>query len=289
MLSLVCAESALSAMQNIQELTPDSAKKHGLTLRQWPLLSGAATPGLAQQIGSLSLSGSGNGCTEESQAAPYTRQNGTPASLGKLSQAESIPNQSPAEPDQEQRSSDGGNGSSSSKHGALSLPRPDTGVAQDTPALSSTSSETKARIPGGTASMPAAEAASCDSQEACTGRDTESRGVSSSTVSEQLVLSKETSVPGHPWLPCPRLATPDAAESDFLTVSTSSSLPTHLQALTGRVVLGASVLGTLWRFFQEKRRPKPVLKHQPTRAQQNLPHLGLYSIVTASICRWTTC
>ena len=235
-------------MQNIQELTPDSAKKHGLALRHWPLPSGAPNPGLAQQIGSLSLNRSGSGCTEEPQAALCTRQNGTPALLGKSSQAEGIPNQSPAEPGQEQRSSDEGDGSSSGKHRALSLPRPDTDVAQDTPALSSTSSETEARQTGGTASMPATEAASCDLQGACTGSDT--RGVLSSTVSEQLVLSKEACVPGHRWLPCPRLATPDAAESDFLTVSTSFSLPTHLQALTGRVVLGASVLGTLWQFLQ---------------------------------------
>ena len=225
-------------MQNIQELTPDTAKKHGLTLRHWPLLSGASNSGLAQQLGSLSLNVSGDGCTQEPQAAPCTRQNGTPALQGQLSQAESTSQQSPAKPGQEQRSSGEGNGSSSgNEHRALSLPQPGTNVVQNTPALSSISSETEAWQTRNTASVPAAEAASCDSQGACSGRDRKSRGVPAITAGEQLVLSKRMYVPGHRWLPCPRLATPDAAEPDFLTVSTSHSLHAHLQSLTGMLCL----------------------------------------------------
>lgn len=32
------------------------------------------------------------------------------------------------------------------------------------------------------------------------------------------MLSREASVPGRSWLPCPRVITPDAEQSDFITV-----------------------------------------------------------------------
>ena len=61
-------------------------------------------------------------------------------------------------------------------------------------------------------------------QSACNGASsaahpqTREPGVTQQSSAAQALLSRKASVPGHSWLPCPTLRTPDAAQSDYITV-----------------------------------------------------------------------
>lgn len=195
-------------MQNIQELTPDIAAKHGLSLKLWPMLTGAPNPCPTHQISRLSLEESCSG-TEKPQSAPAASQ-----------QAEDSVCQSAARHHHDKDGSSSCNGSHE-RQTAPSSSRPES-EARDTPPAQATgtSNDAEAWWHPGSASLPAAEAANGHPQAAGTGGGSRDRGMQSSTGSEQLVLSRGVCVPGHSWLPCPRLATPDAAESEFLTVRT---------------------------------------------------------------------
>ena len=114
---------------------------------------------------------------------------------------------------------------------ALGASQPHTEAAQGLPAQSQTSRNSTAQQH--LDSTAPHEAVSGHLQGAGTHGAPGDTSMRSSTGAEQLMLSRGTSVPGHSWLPYPRLATPDAAESDYLTVMNRPSfLPVHLQALT---------------------------------------------------------
>ena len=230
---LVLCEGCIDAMQDIQELTSDTARKHGLSLRLWPMLDGATNPCPAQQISRLSLSECDTGYVEKPQGAC---QDDSPAVHGTDDQPESNSRQSATNHEHEGSS---GDGSSRNQHHPLSTQpaalrpsQPDAEAANGPPSQSSSSSEVQARQDDGTAALPAAKAGDPHVQVLGTGGDARGRDIRSSSGSEQLILSRGTRVPGHSWLPCPNLATPDAAESDFLTVSTSHPYA-HLHAVPG--------------------------------------------------------
>ena len=238
--ALVIADTSFCAAQNIQELTPNIAEKHGLSLRLWPTLNEVFNPFPLQQIGKLSLEESCTG-TEQPQTAASQ-------------QAEDSTHQRAASRHHEL------NGSSScsgchDQQTARGSSRPESGAA-DKPSAQATSSSTeaKAQQDPSRASAPAAEAANGHCQAAGTEGDARDQGMRSSAGSEQPTLSRGECVPGHSWLPCPRLTTPDAAESDYLTVSTFLFLACSSAAFCLRAMLcrcEASILDCLKSCYQK--------------------------------------
>ncbi len=172
-------------MQDIQELTPDIARRHGLSLKQWPMPSEASVACAKEQLSNLSLHGDHNNHKKEPSAAPTLDQNAISTSHGK----------DPKHNHSYQYSAQPGHERSTSSS-IFGQQRTLTTSQRDAEALDSTSAEPLQH--GGGKS---------DSK-----REHPRQGA------EALTLSQATSVPGHRWLPCPRVATPDAAVSDFITV-----------------------------------------------------------------------
>ena len=178
-------------MQSIQELSPESARQHGLALRHWPAPGPAPVACPAQQVSHLSL-----------QESPASCSGLPPAGLSQASQrppeAHSATGRRDIQEDSHSHSHAGqeqgqGQSGSGGPHSALSAPR-------------------RPR------SMAASLVESACNGASTAGQKNESRVAQQSSLAEAQVLTCEASVPGHRWLPCPTLRTPDAAESDYITV-----------------------------------------------------------------------
>ncbi len=264
-------------MQNIQELTPEIAEKHGLSLKLWPMLNGAPNACPTQQISRLSLEESRRG-TAKPQVAPAASQ-----------QAENSGHQRAAGHHHELDNSSGCGGT----HDQQTAPSSSgpASLAADKPPAQATSniSEAKAQWGPSSATVPAAEAANGHPQAAGAGGAARDRGMRSSTGSEQQALSRGTCVPGHSWLPCPRLATPDAAESDYLTVSTSlvlvcSSAISHWHAMPREC--GGTVPDQQQTCFEAS---KLASTATATTLQPETFTLDCPGVEIASMRRWMTC
>jgi len=192
-LATYCVMSALwmecdvcASMQDIQELTPDIARRHGLSLKQWPMPSEASVACTKEQLINLSLHGDHNNHKMEPSAPPTLYQNAISTSHGRDDPKHNHSYQNSAQPGHER----------STSSSIFGQQRTLTTSQRDAEALDSTSAE------------PLQHG----------GGKSDSKHEHPRQGAEALTLSQATSVPGHRWLPCPRVATPDAAVSDFITV-----------------------------------------------------------------------
>ena len=178
---------ACASMQDIQELTPDIARRHGLSLKEWPMPSEASLASTEEQLSNVSLNGDQNNHGKELSAAPKPSQKAMTTSHGKEDPTHNDNYQKSAQPGHDRSTSSSISGQQNTF----------TTSQRDAEALNTTS----------------AEPLQHGDEKSVSKREHLRQGV------ETLALSQATSVPGHRWLPCPRVATPDAAVSDFITVT----------------------------------------------------------------------
>lgn len=182
-------------VQIIQELTPDLAQRHELVLREWPVSKEACT---AQQLSRLSLNGgaesSPGGPSEEVAPATVQQSDGMAGS------------QSPASQRAVQHQP-GDSNSSAVAHSREGVLHPDEATAS-----------AAACCP---VSAPPTSAGKAAHRHQSVPK---SREAQQQEARSRLVLSRDASVPGHIWQPCPQVNTPDASQSDYITVLVSPSL-----------------------------------------------------------------
>ena len=184
----------LSDVQNIQELTPGLAQRHELVLREWPVSKEACT---AQQLSRLSLHGEAEsrpgGASEEVAPAAVQHSDGMAGS------------QSPASHTAVQRKS-GDSSSSGVTHSRKGVLLPD-GATASTSACCSVSGPPTSAGKAALRHQSVPKSREAQQQEA----------------RNRLVLSRDASIPGQSWQPCPQVNTPDASQSDYITVLVSPS------------------------------------------------------------------
>ena len=183
-------------MQNIQELTPGLAQRHELVLREWPVFREACT---AQQLSSLSLNGdaesSPGGVSEK--AAPAAVQQSDRMAGSHIPASEMTIQRKP-----------GDSNSSGVTHSREDVAEPDEATASAS-ACCPVSAPPRSAGKAAHRHQPVPNSREAQPQEA----------------RSRLVLSRDASIPGHTWQPCPQANTPDASQSDYITVLASSSLP----------------------------------------------------------------